>query len=231
MNLGQFTITNSIEMCDQALFSRAGIVILLDDEIRAALSAKDSPDIMSGSVILPPFTIMAQAVDNIVPYAAIETMYFEYLHNREPAQFIAGIIAMLIKGINVFVLLSSHEAEFGFIPNGIVRFFSFRYGITPYTDIDSSVDYTFSWNPTPMYVDQMIEDLFMYDYMEPDALLLSWSDYDLSPEVVTKLIWIYNPATATGSMEEYSAIFNAMKNNAKKQSDVRTLPFLSGGAP
>lgn len=227
MQLGMLTITNSIEMCDQSLFARSAFVILMDDEIRSVMEAKDATDIMSGSIILPPFSIMAVAVDNMVPYQEVEEMYLEYLHTKEPQQFITGIIAMLIKGINVIILLSSHEAEFGFIPAVIIRYFNIRYGINPYVDIDGVIESQFGWIPTDMYMDQMKEDLFIYDFMSANDLLLSWSDFDLTPEVVRKLIWVYNPAVQTGSMEEYASIFNSMKRNAKNNSSVPMMPFTS----
>lgn len=229
MRLGMLTLTNSIEMCDQALFARSAIVILLDDEIRSAMEAKDSPDIMSGSIILPPFTIMAESVDNIAPPPVIDEHYLGYLHTTEPQKFITGIMAMLVKGMNVMILLSSHEVEFDFIPRILLQYLALRYGLTPLVHIDCLMEMAYNWLDEPMYHDYIVGDLFLYDYMDANTLLMSWSAYPLSEPVIKKLIWIFNPAITTGTFEEYASIFNRMKDSTKESNAVPIMPFVIGG--
>lgn len=233
MTLGQLTITNSIEMADQQAmaFPTNTMIVILDEEMRPLLRVADSPCVICGSVLLPPYSIMAQEADGAVPPQQTDEAYLHYLHSKESLQLVAGIMAFLVRKIHVIILLNSHESEFGFIPNGIITLFQLRYGVTPFVDIDSRIEYQFAYNPEPMFHDQIIEDLFMFDYMAMDDVMRSWSEHDLSFNVIQKMIWINPPACMSGRFEDYCSTFNYMKNvaRANKGAPIPINPFQAGG--
>lgn len=220
---GRLFFTADPDLADSILLNRTGRVIILSDpEARNLLRMAGSPDIICGSILLPPYTIMSHAVDETVPPEYVAQEYLAYMHSREPRAFICGILAMMLKRMDVAILFTLHEMEFNVIMSVLDEMFEVRYGIRAQT-----VTTPFGFPTDDMYLDTIYGDLFLFGYMDADTLMRKHSEKPFDEEVIMKLIYIYNPATRTGSLQEYGDIFNAMKRQAKLQGQVPNMPFVA----
>lgn len=196
--IGRIVIANNPNMVSNVVRSGPSQIILLDEE------GRNSQDTICGSILLPPFSIMNELVDGRLDLRIIEDQYFGYLHSTEPMAFVVGLIAIMLKGINVIIVADRYDNEFSMIPKTIWNFFNMRYGIVPET-----ISTAFLISNDPMHWDTIYSDLFLYDYIDDTVLKAKHSPSPYNPVVQNKLINLYN--------------FRALNNNSDKPID----PFVN----
>ena len=166
-------------------------VIELDD-VMALDPSLGCGNVMCGSILLPPPTIMSAAIEESIPIDVVRQQFFSYLHLNEPRSFLAGIVALMIKGINVVIVLDKVDPEFSFIPTEIYNFFMIRYGIIAESIVPNFMSSQFRYPVEAEYLDTIYEDLFVFDYMDAESLKKMHSAHPYSMEVDTKLRNFYN---------------------------------------
>lgn len=152
------------------------------------------PEVICGSILLPPYSIMSELIDDRLDLRIIEQQYFEYLHTNEPRSFVAGLLAIMFKGINVVIMVDKYDNEFGVIPRTLWNFINIRYGIMLETETNG-----FFYPTDPMYLDTIYSDLFLYDYIDDAVLKSKHSPHTYNEEVQMKLMNLYN-LRATNNM-------------------------------
>ena len=142
-------------------------------------------DTICGSILLPPYSIMAELIDDEVPQQMIAEHYMQYLHTIEPLHFIVGLLAALLKGFTIFIDLGYEpEDTFILIPQVLREFFMLRYGII--VQIDNVQHYMYPMDP--MYLDQIYSDLFLFDYADLAFLQKYHSRHPFNADVVEKIV-------------------------------------------
>ena len=144
-----------------------------------------NPEILCGSILLPPYSLMSMLVESedACPLMMVADQYFEYLHTHEPMSFIAGILAILLKGISVVIYIGEFDGEFSIIPQTIIRLFNVRYGMFIEPNGNGLL-----FNPEPMYSDQVYSDLYMFDYCDTKTLTNNHSPHPYNADVYNKII-------------------------------------------
>lgn len=155
-------------------------IVVMDEET-------PSQDVICGSILLPPFSIMNELVDGRLDMHIIEDQYFEYLHTTEPISFVCGLMALMLKGVNVVISTEKYDYEFSVIPKTIWDFFNIRYGIMPETYYSG-----FRFADKPMHLDTIYSDLFLHDYIDDIVLKAKHSSHPYNQDVQIKLMNLYN---------------------------------------
>lgn len=173
-------------------------IVYTDREIVSELPFMADDSFICGDIIMPPYSIMQELVEDTVPLEFISNQYMEYLHTFEPISFIVGLIALILRGYDIIIDTGVDPGDsFELIPQVLREFFLLRYGIV----VEIAGRQNFQFPVDPMYLDQIYSDLFLFDYADINVLKKYHSDHPFNNEVMNKIFRL-------GMREQFE-----MKNN------------------
>ena len=182
--IGRLIMTPDLNYIPAVISSGPTKVIWLTDNLEYETSeGYATGNDTCGSILLPPYSIMCEVVDDRFDINFVKNRYLEYLHTREPLSFVCGILGLLIKGLNVMIMVNKIERDFNFIPETLFYLFQLRYGITPET-----MSNPFIYPNQDMYLDTIYSDLYLFDYMDESLLRRLHSQHPFNDEVQTKIM-------------------------------------------
>jgi hypothetical protein len=216
--LGRLLFVNDPALLDSIIRNKFGTVIVFSDNNNIPPWEEC---VLVGTILLPPPTIMSEYIDETVPIQKPVNDYYQYLCGyREPQMFFAGLLTLLLRGSNVALYFGQYENDMRFIEDTIRDVFISKYGLVPEVN---GIQPTQPLNPR---WDLIYQEVFMYDYITPEALLLSWPNMPFTEPVLSKLAIYYRPPVYTGMMEELNSIFQQMRVQMQDAGKALENPFV-----
>lgn len=206
---GYLTITNNVEIVNNALCS-GGKVLLLSEQPDSKII--QSPNIIPATILLPLYESVMAELDGELEIS--KTIYYEQLASKEADMFICAITRALFdsKGMHIVIYAGEDEMRMSFV-GVLMSYFFNEYGITIGSDMDN-----FSYNVA--YDAVLLCKWYLYELIDYNYLFMLYPAPVNIPEyIIPKLIFDMNPYVANTTMEEYYRYFNEYKNRVKQNNN------------
>lgn len=173
---------------------------------------------VQASILLPPYEAMEAEMNNNP--ALFHEIYNAHLFSYEANKFIGALLTALYQGKNICLYISTESMELLFNKE-LINFFANNYGI----NIQPDAQVFYSYNQNIYQLLNIIENMYIYDYITPDEVFILIPKGALISEAIVQKLIAQTNSPILNSIEEYSRYFFDYKERIK---DNNNIPLVMG---
>lgn len=174
------------------------------------------PNKITATILLPPYDVLSDELDGKLEMARAK--YFEYLSNREPAEFIAVLLAAAVQNVQIGIYFGDQLKDLKF-PWMFMEYMSGLKGMTiGYRNIYPGIDE----HAMPL----ILLELYNRGYITAEQyLMLMPVDIDIPAFMIFELTRIFRPAFVDNN--DYNAYFKDLIKRMKQAGKYLYSPIVA----
>lgn len=167
---------------------------------------------VQASILLPPYEAMEAEMNNNP--ILFHEIYNAHLFSYEANKFIGALLTALYQGKNLCLYISAESMELLFNKE-LINFFANNYGI----NIQPDTQVFYSYNQNIYQLLNIIENMYIYDYITPDEVFILIPKGALISETIVQKLIAQTNSPILNSIEEYSRYFFDYKERIKDNNN------------